>query len=200
VNDIRTTTASPDRTVTARGRHRRRCRILVLLRRRASAPRHLADRHTGTPIAHQPVQRLNSPTMSGEAAQAGTALTRRARGRRAQVFWWAVRAALVCALMSVVMGRPAAALTSAPLTVGPVLAVDDLETVVDRATAWLIGILATVATFFLTLGGAKYLAAGGDPSEVERAKTSLKNAGVGYALALLAPVILDILQAILGVS
>jgi hypothetical protein len=50
------------------------------------------------------------------------------------------------------------------------------------------------------LGGVKYLAAGGDPSEVERAKGSLKNAGIGYALAVLAPLLLRILQSILGVS
>ena len=40
--------------------------------------------------------------------------------------------------------------------------------------------------------------AGGDPSEVERAKGALKSAGIGYALALLAPVILTILKQILG--
>jgi hypothetical protein len=76
----------------------------------------------------------------------------------------------------------------------------DLETIVNRATNWLVGMLAVVATFFLTLGGARYLAAGGDPSEVERAKGALKNAGIGYALALLAPTILKILQGILGVQ
>jgi hypothetical protein len=79
------------------------------------------------------------------------------------------------------------------------LAVADLPTVIGNATNWLVGILAVLATFFLTLGGAKYLAAGGDPGEVEKAKGALKNAGIGYALALLAPVLLSILQSILGV-
>ena len=40
--------------------------------------------------------------------------------------------------------------------------------------------------------------AGGDPSEVERAKGWLKSAGIGYGLALLAPVILTILKNIMG--
>ena len=83
---------------------------------------------------------------------------------------------------------------------GHVLAVADLPTVVNNATKWLVGILAVLATFFLTLGGARYLTAGGDPSEVERAKSSLRSAGIGYALALLAPVILNVLKSILGVK
>jgi hypothetical protein len=76
----------------------------------------------------------------------------------------------------------------------------DLPTVLSNATRWVVGILATVATLFLTIGGARYLMAGGDPGEVERAKGALKSAGVGYALALLAPVLLQILRGILGVG
>jgi hypothetical protein len=64
------------------------------------------------------------------------------------------------------------------------LAVNDLPTVVANLTAWVTGILAALATLFLTIGGARYLMAGGDPAEVERAKGSLKSAGIGYALAL----------------
>ena len=95
------------------------------------------------------------------------------------------------------LSRPMPALHAA---VGPVLAVADLPTVVNNATRWLVGILAVLATFFLTLGGARYLTAGGDPSEVERAKSALRSAGIGYALALLAPVILTVLKSILGVQ
>ncbi|WP_432830890.1 pilin [Dactylosporangium sp. CA-092794] len=78
------------------------------------------------------------------------------------------------------------------------LAVNDLPTVIGNLTAWITGIIASVATLFLTIGGSRYLMAGGDPSELERAKGSLKGAGIGYALALLAPVILTILRNILG--
>jgi type IV secretion system pilin len=77
-------------------------------------------------------------------------------------------------------------------------AVADLPTVINNMTVWITGIIAAVATLFLTIGGARYLMAGGDPAEVERAKGSLKSAGVGYGLALLAPVILTILKNILG--
>ena len=51
---------------------------------------------------------------------------------------------------------------------------------------------------FLTVGGLRYLMAGGDPSEVERAKSALKSAAVGYALAILAPVLLGVVKGIVG--
>lgn len=93
---------------------------------------------------------------------------------------------------------PASA-SSGPLTVmGPVLAVKTLPEVISGLTGWVVGILAITATLFLTVGGLRYLIAGGDPGEVEKAKTALKSAAVGYALALLAPVIVDILKQLLG--
>ena len=47
-----------------------------------------------------------------------------------------------------------------------------LPTVIANLRAWIMGILAAVATLFLVVGGVRYLAAGGDPGEVERAKGS----------------------------
>ena len=78
------------------------------------------------------------------------------------------------------------------------LAVNTIPQVVDQATKWLMGILAAVATLFLTIGGVRYVAAGGDPGEVEKAKSAFKSAGIGYALAFLAPVLLTMLQSILS--
>jgi type IV secretion system pilin len=101
-------------------------------------------------------------------------------------------AATVLLLLGV--GAPASAAAADPAP----LAVADLPTVINNMTAWITGIIAAVATLFLTIGGARYLMAGGDPSEVERAKGSLKSAGIGYGLALLAPIILTILKNILG--
>lgn len=96
----------------------------------------------------------------------------------------------------VVLAVPASA--AQPSSPAVVVAVNDLPTVINNLTTWIVGILAAVATLFLTIGGARYLMAGGDPSEVERAKGSLKSAGIGYALALLAPVLLGVLKSILG--
>ena len=74
----------------------------------------------------------------------------------------------------------------------------DLPTIVHNLTVWIVGILAGVATLFLTVGGVRYLMAGGDPAEVERAKSALKSAAFGYALAVLAPVLLRVVQSIVG--
>lgn len=77
---------------------------------------------------------------------------------------------------------------------------DRLKVILGNATAWMVGILAAVATLFLTIGGIRYLLAGGDPGEVEKAKGSFKSAGLGYALAALAPMVVEILKGILGIG
>ena len=99
---------------------------------------------------------------------------------------------LVAGTLILLTGIPAFAAPSPPP------AVNDLPTVVDNLRYWIMGIIGAVATLFLCIGGARYLMAGGDPSEVERAKGSLKSAGIGYGLALLAPVFMIILKNILG--
>ncbi|MEV4201082.1 pilin [Micromonospora globbae] len=76
---------------------------------------------------------------------------------------------------------------------------DRLNTILGNATTWLVGILAAVATLFLTVGGVRYVMAGGDPGEIEKAKGAFKSAGIGYALAALAPIVVAILKGILGI-
>lgn len=70
--------------------------------------------------------------------------------------------------------------------------------VIAGITSWIMGLIALVATMFLVIGGLRYMAAGGDPAQVEQAKGNFKSALIGYALAVLAPVILQVLQSILG--
>jgi hypothetical protein len=82
---------------------------------------------------------------------------------------------------------------------GPDPATARLDTILANATAWLVGILAALATLFLTIGGIRYVMAGGDPGEVEKAKGAFKSAGLGYALAALAPLVVSIIKGILGV-
>jgi hypothetical protein len=92
----------------------------------------------------------------------------------------------------------AAAIVLAPVAAsadptGPtVLAADSIEQVVNNIRGWLVGILVAVATLFLTVGGLRYLAAGGDPAEIEKAKLALKSAMLGYGLAMLAPLFVTI--------
>jgi len=78
------------------------------------------------------------------------------------------------------------------------LAVNDLPTIVSNLRNWVMGLLAALATLFLTIGGVRYLMAGGEPSEVDRAKASFRSALVGYVLAVIAPVVLTVLQSIIG--
>lgn len=98
-------------------------------------------------------------------------------------------AVAMAALVLVLVGAPAAEAQAQPATLGQV---------VDNARGWVMGLLAGVATLFLVIGGARYVMAGGDPSQVERAKVTIKSALAGYALALLAPVILSVLRGIVG--
>lgn len=95
---------------------------------------------------------------------------------------------------------PAAPLgRSAALAVpGHLLAVASIGQVITNTTAWIVGILAGAATLFLTIGGLRYLMAGGDPGEVEKAKTALRSAAIGYGLAVLAPVIVTVLKSLVG--
>ena len=80
-----------------------------------------------------------------------------------------------------------------PAPAGPTL-----EAVIKNVRDWLVTLLATLATTFLTIGGVKYLIASGDPGEVERAKHALRSAAIGYGLAVLAPALVAILQQIVG--
>ncbi|MGS2619319.1 pilin [Micromonospora sp. LZ34] len=80
----------------------------------------------------------------------------------------------------------------------PGLAANSLPVVIGNLQTWLMGILAALATLFLVLAGVYWATAGGDPAQVDKAKGALKNALVGYGLAVLAPVLLDIVQGIVG--
>lgn len=81
---------------------------------------------------------------------------------------------------------------------GHLLAAASIGQVIANTTVWITGILAGLATLFLTIGGVRYVMAGGDPAEVEKAKTAFKSAGIGYALAILAPVVVTVLKSLVG--
>jgi hypothetical protein len=75
---------------------------------------------------------------------------------------------------------------------------NSLPVIIGNITTWIVGLLVGVATLFLTIGGLRYLAAGGDPTEVEKAKSAVKSALIGYALAVLAPILLTVVQGWIG--
>ncbi len=119
----------------------------------------------------------------------------RVRGARS-VRGWLGRLVVITAVAGIAV---AATLPDAYAEATHVLAqARSLTQVLNNLRNWLMGILATLATVLLTVGGVRYLVAGGDPSEVEKAKQAFRSAGWGYALAALAPLLVNILQGIVG--
>lgn len=106
------------------------------------------------------------------------------------------RAALMVAVLAglLVMLAAPAALAGTQLAAPP----KDLNTVINNIRNWLVGLLAALATLFLTVGGIRYLLAGGDPGEVNKAKETLKYSAIGYGVAVLAPVLVSILKGFVG--
>ncbi|MFG1648404.1 pilin [Micromonospora sp. NPDC049275] len=117
------------------------------------------------------------------------ALTRSRTARQAG------RVAAVTGEVLLFLSVPAAAYADTGV---PVLAANSLPVVILNMQMWLIGILAAVATLFLVLAGVYWATAGGDPAQVDKAKSALKNALIGYGLAVLAPILLGIVQGIVG--
>ena len=92
----------------------------------------------------------------------------------------------------------AAQLLLAVLVPFPALAAEgDLTSVIDSIRAWVAGILAALATLYLTIGGVRYLMANGSPRAMEEGKAAIRSALIGYALAALAPLLVSILRRVL---
>ncbi len=98
-------------------------------------------------------------------------------------------------LITTLVLATAVALISAPAALA---AASDLNQVIDNLRVWITGLLAALATLLLMVGGVRYLLAAGDPGSHERAKGSIRAALIGYALAVLAPVLVSIVQQIVG--
>lgn len=135
----------------------------------------------GTPAEESPaVAATRDPTSTGR------------RGTARAIGYAAAHVAIVALMVSV----PAAAFADPS---GPVvLAANDLPTVIANLQKWVMGILAALATLFLVLGGVYRVTAGGDPAQVEKSNTQFKNALIGYALAVLAPVLLEVVKSVVG--
>ncbi|MFV2179845.1 pilin [Actinomadura sp. LOL_011] len=96
-----------------------------------------------------------------------------------------------CALTALLVPGVADASTS-------LAAAESLDQVIDNLRTVIVGLLVGLATLFATIGGVRYILAGGDPGEVEAAKKTLRYAAIGYAIAVLAPVLVELLQKVVG--
>jgi hypothetical protein len=101
------------------------------------------------------------------------------------------------ATVLLILSVPAAAFAG-PAGTPVIEAAKTLPQVISGLQTWIMGILAALATLFLVLAGVYWATAGGDPSQVDKAKGALKNALIGYGLAVLAPVLLAVVKGIVG--
>jgi hypothetical protein len=102
---------------------------------------------------------------------------------------WAARLLFVAALVPALALVPVSAAWAAGVSI---------REVIGNLTVWIVGLSAGLATLFLTIGGLRYMMAGGDPGEVEAAKRALRAAAIGFGIVILAPVLVTVLKSIVG--
>lgn len=119
-------------------------------------------------------------------------MTHRPCSQRRSRFWFTAMAAATCLVL--VAAPAAGAETTTVLAQAATL-----DQVLTNLRNWIMGMLALLASVFVTIGGVRYLIANGDPGEIEKAKQSFKNSAFGFALAALAPMVVEILRGIVGV-
>ena len=159
-------------------------------------PAHLPPNGAPPSTSHTALAEPEPSTGNGSAAVTVTSNPigtppRSDRGQSRRRSWRLVVAGL--AVLAVVL------VAAAPLAhaAGPQIA-GNIDQVLSNIRNWLMGVLAGLATIFFSVGGVRYLMAGGDPGEVEKAKTAWKAAGIGYCGAALAPLIVAILQGLVA--
>jgi Type IV secretion system pilin len=108
------------------------------------------------------------------------------------------RAHLVVIVPLAVVGLLVTASSASAETTHVVALAASVDQVLTNIRSWIMGILAGLATVFVSVGGVRYVMAGGDPGEVEKAKTAFRAAGIGYGMAALAPLVVTVLRGIVG--
>lgn len=156
-----------------------------------------------------------SPRLAQTAAVLATSTSSPGRHQRRRSRYGRSRWVLLAlgATMLVLVGPAAGVALAEPAFAGsaPLAAVDvhaqglvlaqpqSVDAVLTNVRDWIMRIAAALATVFVTIGAVRYMAAGGDLGEVEKAKTAFKSAAYGYALALLTPLVLTVLRELVGV-
>ncbi len=130
----------------------------------------------------RPQRGRTTPPPSSDTADGRRRVTRR-------------RALLLAELVTLTLLASGSAAHADTLVLGIAGSVDEVLTNIRN---WLMGILAALATVFLTIGGVRRVFGGGDPGEQEKSKEAFKAAGIGYALAALAPLVVTVLKGIVG--
>ena len=70
--------------------------------------------------------------------------------------------------------------------------------ILNRVRDMLMLVIGSLSLVMLTVGGIRYVAAGGDKDGINGAKQTVTHALLGLAVAIAAPVLIQIIKAILG--
>ncbi|MFV2198823.1 hypothetical protein [Nocardiopsis sp. LOL_012] len=76
----------------------------------------------------------------------------------------------------------------------------ELRQVVERLRLVLIALASALGTLFLSIAGVRWLVAAGEPGQIDGAKRALSGAAIGYGIAVLATVLMDVLDWIVSVD
>ncbi|MET9628311.1 pilin [Lentzea sp. NPDC006480] len=76
--------------------------------------------------------------------------------------------------------------------------VQSIDAVLNNIRNWLVGISAALAAVCFTVAFLRRMAGAGDPSEIEKSKTSFRAACVGLVGVLLTPVVIEVLKGFVG--
>ncbi len=70
--------------------------------------------------------------------------------------------------------------------------------ILNRVRDMLMLVIGSASLVMLTVGGIRYVAAGGDKDGISGAKLTVKHALFGLGVAILAPVIIQVVKTVLG--
>ncbi len=70
----------------------------------------------------------------------------------------------------------------------------ELRKVVNRIRLVIIALASALGTLFLTIAAVRWLAANGEPGAIDGAKRALTGTAIGYGIAILATVLMDVLD------
>ncbi len=76
----------------------------------------------------------------------------------------------------------------------------ELRQVVNRIRLVIIALASALGTLFLTIAAVRWLAANGEPGQIDGAKRALTGTAVGYGIAVLATVLMDIVEWVVSVG
>nr|WP_218909027.1 hypothetical protein [Nocardiopsis sinuspersici] len=76
----------------------------------------------------------------------------------------------------------------------------ELRQVVNRIRMVIIALASALGTLFLTIAAVRWLAANGEPGQIDGAKRALTGTAVGYGIAVLATVLMDIVEWVVSVG